>query len=138
MKRIFVAVKQDQLIGVIDMITLVRSEYNYATLSASEAEWDAIQAILDAAARKYAETELDTFLSGSPETRRQRVSRLAEYFSVLDRLSDDLSREHIRDMMIIIDTMECITVEGVDRSVHQDITDQFGRFPPVSELFGDD
>lgn len=117
------------------MISLTRSEYSYATLAASEEEWRAIQAILNAAVEKYLNTELDTFLSDPPDTRRRRVTDLAELFRGLDRPKDDLSRSDIQVLRIIIDAMEHITVEGIAKTVHKDITQQFDRLPSVSMLF---
>ena len=117
------------------MISLTRTEYGYAMFSASKEEWRAILAILDAAVSQYPDTELDTFLSGSAETRRSRIRRLAELFSILDQPQDELSRDNILDLMIIIDAMEYIKIEGIDRSTHQTITEQFSRLPRLTKIF---
>lgn len=117
------------------MITFVRVEYGYAELSASEEEWDALQAILDFALATYHKSDLDTFLPGPAEQRHLRLRQLTEAFGLLERPSDALSQDDLRILDVVVDTLENADIDGVDADLHRSITEQFTIGAPLSRVF---
>ena len=126
------------------MIIIKRTNYDFATIDATEEEWDAFEKIVAfivndyvATENEYMTTDIDYMISGHADTRKNKFLSFAEGFAMIEDRSDKFHRYDIDLLLTACSAVDDTDVPGVSQQMRSSIVEQVYKLRIV-DIFNDD
>ena len=119
------------------MITIKRTNYDFARVNATEEEWDALEKIVAFIANDFGATEIEYDMDGHVDSRENRFLSFAEGFAQLDDRSEKFHRDDLDLLIIAGRAVDNINVPGVSHKIRSSVSNQMYKVS-IIEIFNDD